>query len=171
MLVTGLTQPEHQSHPLGQETPRHERECLHRHPVEPLGVVDDADERLIPDCVGQQAEHGQADQEAIGRRARAQAERGVQRVALRDRKLPEAAEHRRAQGVQAGEGELHLGFNARRPGDPAPCGGGRHVLQQGCLADPGLAAQDQHPALAGAYTGDELIQRVALAVTVDQGRR
>src|SRR5262252_6341573 len=35
--------------------------------------------------------------------------------------MPETAEHRCAQRVQAGERELHLGLDARRPGDPACC--------------------------------------------------
>ncbi len=85
MLVAGRAQREHQSDPLRQEAPRHERERLDRHPVKPLRVVDDADERLVLGHIGQQAEDGQADQEAIRRRAGAHAERDVQRVALRDR--------------------------------------------------------------------------------------
>ena len=48
-----------------------------------------------------------------------QAERRAQRVALRARQTLEPAEHRRAQRVQAGERELHLGLDAGRPGDPA----------------------------------------------------
>ena len=85
VLVAGLAQREHQSHPLGQEASRHERERLHGHPIEPLRVVDDADERLLLGGVGQQAQDGQADQEAIRRGTGAHAERRVQRVALRDR--------------------------------------------------------------------------------------
>ena len=87
VLVAGLAQREHQSHPLRQQASRHERECLHGHLVEPLRVVDDADQRLLLGGVGQQAQDGQADQEAIRRRAGAQAERRVQRVALRDRQI------------------------------------------------------------------------------------
>ena len=108
------------------------------------------------------------DEEAIRRRSGAQAERRAQRVALRVRQMLETAEHGRAQRVQAGEGELHLGLDARRPGDPASLGGRRQVPQQGGLADARLAAQDQHPALARAHTRDESFQHVALADTVEQ---
>ena len=87
------------------------------------------------------------------------------------RQLLEPAEHRRAQRVQAGERELHLGLDARRPGDPASLRGRRQVPQQRGLADPRLAAQDQHPALARAHSRDEPVQRVALADTVEQPRR
>ncbi len=84
MLVAGPSQCEHQPNRLRQQAPRHERERLDGHPVKPLRVVDDADERLVLGHVGQQAEDGQADQEAIRRRTCAHAERDVQRVTLRD---------------------------------------------------------------------------------------
>ena len=128
-------------------------------------------QRLLLGGVGQQAQDRQPDEEAIRRRSGAQAERRAQRVALRARQLLETAEHRRAQRVQAGEGELHLGLDARRPRDPASLRGRRQVPQQGGLADPRLAAQDQHPALARTHSRDESLQHVALADTVEQSRR
>ena len=72
--------------------------------------------------------------------------------------------------MQAGEGELHLGLDARRPGDPASLRGGRQIPQQGGLADSRLAAEDQHTTLTRAHFRDELIQHVALAATVEQPR-
>ena len=170
VLVAGLAQREHQSHPLRQQASRHERERLRRHPIEPLRVVDDAHERLLLGDVGQQAQDRQADQEAIRRRTGAQAERRAQRVALRARQMPETAEHRRAQRMQAGERELHLGLDARRPGDPASLRGRRQMPQQGGLADSRLAAEDQHATLTRAHSRDESIQHVALAATVEQPR-
>ena len=128
-------------------------------------------QRLLLGGVGQQAQHREPDQEAIRRRPGAQAERGAQRVALRVRELLEPAEHRRAQRVQAGVGELHLGLDARRPRDPASRGGRRQVPQQRGLADPRLAAQDQHPALPRAHSRDEALEHVALSDTVEQPRR
>src|SRR5206468_1848740 len=44
------------------------------------------------------------------------------------------------------------------------------MLQQSGLADSSLAAEDQHTALARAYSGDESFQHVALADTVKQPR-
>ena len=98
-------------------------------PVEPLRVVDDADERLLLGRLGQQAEHRQPDEEAIRRRRRRSGRTPcLQRVALRARQSLQPVEHRRAELMQAGEGELHLGLDAGRPGDPAsrracPAGG------------------------------------------------
>ena len=73
--------------PLRQQPARHERERLRGHPVEPLRVVDDAHERLLLGGVGQQAQDGQPDEEALRRRPGAQAERRAQRVALRARQM------------------------------------------------------------------------------------
>lgn len=168
VLVAGLAQREHQSHPLRQKAPRHERERLHGHPIEPLRVVDDADERLLLGGVGEQAQDGQADQEAIRRGTGAHAERRVQRVALRDWQMPETAKHRCAQRMQAGECELHLGLDPRYPGDPASLRDVRQMPQQGGLADSRLAAEDQHTTATRARFRDESIQHLALAVTVEQ---
>jgi hypothetical protein len=170
MIGAGLAQREHQPHPLRQQAPRHERERLDGHLVEPLRVVDDADERLLLAGVGQQAQNGQADQEAIRRGTGAHAERRVQRVALRDRQMPETAEHRRAQRVQAGERELHLGLGPCYPGDPASLRDSRQKPKQGGLADARLAAQDQHTTAARARFLDESNQDLALVVTAEQPR-
>ena len=72
--------------------------------------------------------------------------------------------------MQAGEGELHLGLDARCPGDPASRGGGRQISQQCGLADSRLAAKDQHTALTSAHGHNEPIQRIALGATVEQPR-
>ena len=82
----------------------------------------------------------------------------------------EAAEHGRAQRMQARERELHLGLDACRPGDTAPVGSLGQVPQQGGLADAGLAAEDEHAALTRAHARDEPLQHVPLALTVDQSR-
>ena len=94
-----------------------------------------------------------------------------QRVALRARQTLEPAEHRRAQ--------LHAG---RRTGAPSrtrrrrrgrsgnPGRGVGEVPQQRGLADSRLAAQDQHAALARTDSGDELLEPLALAHTVQQPR-
>ena len=86
--------------------------------VQPLRIVDDADERLVRGGGGQQAQNRETDQEAVGRRPRALSERRGQRLALRGRQLLETVQQRRAELVQAGEGEFHFGFDARRARDP-----------------------------------------------------
>ena len=68
---------------LGQEAPRDEGERLHRHLVEPLRVIDDAEQGLVVGGGGHQAQHRQPDQETVRRRSDAAAEGDVQRLALR----------------------------------------------------------------------------------------
>ncbi len=119
-VVAVVAHAEHHPDTLPHQPARDERQRLRGHAIEPLCVVDDADERLLLGDVGEQAQHRQPDHEAIRRRARVGPERGAQRVALRDREPAQAAEHRRAQRVQAGERELHLGLDARRARDPTP---------------------------------------------------
>ena len=169
--LAGLAQREHEAQPLGQQPARHEGERLRGHPVEPLRVVDDAHQRLFLGDVGQQAQDRQTDEETVRWRPCAQAERGRQCVSLRDRETPEPAEHRRAQCMQAGERELHLRLHAGGVNDPATSGRGvGQVPQQRALADSRLTSQDQHATLARTNSGDDLLEPLALAHTVQQPR-
>jgi pimeloyl-ACP methyl ester carboxylesterase len=130
--------------------------------VKPLRIVDDTQQRLLLSGIGKQAEHGEPDQEPIRRSAGAQTKRRTQSIALRARELPQTPEHRQTQRMQAGECELHLGLNARRPSNMASLRRHRKPLQQSGLADPRLTTQHQHPALAGAHPRDQPIQYLAL---------
>jgi hypothetical protein len=56
-------------------------------PVEPLRVIHDAYQRLLPGHLGQQAQHRKADQEPIRRRSRSYAEGDPERIALRRRQM------------------------------------------------------------------------------------
>ena len=107
---------EDQAHRVGGQPPGDEAQRLGRGPVQPVLVVDDADQRVFAGRLGEQAEHGQADQEPVRRRPGAEPERGTQRLVLRGRQAPGPAQQRGAQLVQAGEGQLHLRLHARPPG-------------------------------------------------------
>jgi hypothetical protein len=76
---------EHQAHRVGRQPPRREPERLRRGAVQPLLVIHDAHQRAFPRRLRQQAQHGQADQKPVRRRAGAEAERGPQRLTLRNR--------------------------------------------------------------------------------------
>jgi hypothetical protein len=73
-----------------------------------LAVVHHAGQRPLRGRLRQQAQDGQADQEAIGGRPLDQAEGGPERVRLRQGQVLEMAEHRHAQLLEAREGQLHL---------------------------------------------------------------
>ena len=109
-LVGLIADGEHERHRLGQQPPRDESEDLLRGDVEPLRVIDEAQQRPLRRDLGQQAERGQADQEAVGSRTRRQAQRHTQGRLLRLRKSAQPAEHRRAQLMQSRERQFHLGL-------------------------------------------------------------
>ena len=70
--------------------------------------------------------------------------------------------------MQAAVGQLHLRFRAYGRHDlPAghPVG---QVTQQGALAYPGLAAQDQDATRTREHVGDEVVERFAFVTTSDQ---
>ena len=95
---------------------------------------------------GHQAEHGEADQETIRRRPRGQAEDDPERVTLWTRQPLEPIEQRRAQLMQAREGQLHLGLDPHRPRD----GQIRRRLRPGTPAAPSSRCR---PRPAGPATG------------------
>ena len=80
-----LAHGEDQRHRFGQQAARHEREDLRRGLIQPLRVVDQADERALLGNVREQAEHGEPDQKVIGRLAGCEPERGGERIAVRTR--------------------------------------------------------------------------------------
>ena len=74
---------EHQPHRVGAQPPRREPQRLRRRPIQPLLVVDHADQRPFPGHLRQQAQHRQPHQKPVRRRPGGEAERGPQRLALR----------------------------------------------------------------------------------------
>jgi len=102
--------------------------------VKPLRVVHEDDERRRLGHLGKQAEDREGHEEALRRLATLQSERHPQSVLLRLRQRIELAQHRRAQLVQPGERQLHLGLHAGGARDAAAGGALRDVLQQRGLA-------------------------------------
>ena len=80
-VVAVIAHGDHDRHRLGEQPTRHETEDLAGGAVEPLPVVDQAQQGTLLATVRQQAQRGQRDQEAVGSVARRQAERDAQRVA------------------------------------------------------------------------------------------
>jgi hypothetical protein len=145
-----------------------ESQGLRGRAIEPLLVVNQADQRLLRRHVGQQAQDGQADQEPVRCRPGADAERRPQRITLRSRQLIEVIEHRRAQLLQSGERQLHLRLDAGRARHPAAGRLAGGVVQQGRLADARLAGHHQRPALARPDIVQQLVQHAAFAAPACQ---
>ena len=115
--------------------------------IKPLLVIHHADQRPVPGHLRQQAQHGQAHQEAVRRGTCTDTERGPQRITLRRRQGLQPVQHRRAQLMQPGERQFHLRLDTGGARYPAPRGLPGQVLQQRRLPHPRLTAQHQDPAL------------------------
>jgi len=160
--VAGRAERENQRDRRRREPAGHEPQHLGRRTVEPLDVVDEADERSPLGHLGQEAEHRAADQEGVRVPARGQPEGRAEGVALRPRQVPQPLQQGRAQLVQAGEGDRPLGLDARRPQQAAPRGPRRHVVEQGGPADARLAPHDQGPAPPVPHVVDQPVERARL---------
>ena len=115
-LLAGLPCREHEPHRLGQQPAGDERERQRRGLIQPLRVVDDAQQRTLLGRLGHQAEHGEADQEPLRRRSRGQAEDDPERVALWS---PAAARAGRAAARTADAGSRRPAPSRTRPPPPA----------------------------------------------------
>jgi hypothetical protein len=140
----------HERDPLREKAPGREAEHLRGGIVEPMGVVDDAHERIVLRDVGEQPEHGHADEEPVRGIAGVQAERRGERTRLWPRQVIEPVEHGTAQLVQARKRQLHLGLDARCADDATSDRPLRQVVEERGLADAGLPAQDEHLTPSGA---------------------
>jgi len=131
----------------GRQPPGRKSQRLRRGLVQPLLVVDHADQRPLPGHLRQQAQYRQRHQEPVRCRARADAEHGPQRVPLRTGEPLQVVQHRREQLMQPGEGQLHLRLTARHAHHPAALRLPGQVIQQRGLAHTRLAEHHQHLAL------------------------
>jgi hypothetical protein len=85
LIVARLAYSEHDHDRLAHQPPGDEGERLSGRPIEPLGIVDHADQRGGLRELRDQPEHGKADEIAIGRPARTDTEGDGQRFTLRVR--------------------------------------------------------------------------------------
>jgi hypothetical protein len=155
---------EQQRHPLGGHPPRDEGQDLGRRLVQPLRIVDEAEQRFSFGDFRHQGEGRQPHQEAFRGRAGTQPERHAQRSLLGFGQLVETTQQRAAQLVQTGERELRLGFHTHRGLHPEPrqTGGTAGLVEQGRLADARLPAHHQRPAAPGSRLRQQQPDRLTL---------
>ena len=153
---------------VGEQAPRGEHQRRRRGPVDPLHVVREHDDGPLLREGRQQAERRRADEMRLRGGGGREAERGLERRALRAGQALELAQHRAQQLVQPGEGDLDLRLDAAHAQhrDRARRVGG--VLEQRRLADPRVAAQDQDPARALAGPRHQRVDAPALGRAPEQ---
>ena len=170
-LVARFPRDEQHHHRLGEQPPRHEHQRLRRGPVQPLRIVDHAQQRPILRNLGEQAQGRQADQQPIRHRAGTQPERGGEGIALRTGDPIEPVEHRPAQLVQGAEGQLPLGLHSHRAKQGHVRRRSDHVLQERGLADPRLAPHEQRATASGSRVLEQPIDDRGFVSPIAQHQR
>ena len=146
LVVQAVADGEHHHDRFRLQPPGDEREDPRGHQVEPLGVVDHAQDRALGCRVGEQVQYGEADEEPTRGRTLLLTERDPQRLVLRRRKPVQPVEERAAELVEPRVGELHLGLDTDDACDDAAVDARRQCIEQRRLADAGLATEHQGPA-------------------------
>jgi hypothetical protein len=165
-----LAYREHHCELLSPQAPRDERQHLGRLRVQPLRVVDQAQQRPLLGQLAQQVQHGQPNHEWVRPRPRLQAERRPQSSALRPRQTLQRLGVRGAESLQRGEGQVHLGLRARGTAERAVRALVGQEAEQGGLADAGITAQDQHPAATRPGIVQQVQQLALFGCSAEQTR-
>ena len=166
--IDRLPRREDHRDPLGEDAAGDEREHACRCPVEPLCVVDDAEQRLFRRDLRQQIEDREPHQEGIRTSSRAQPQRDFDRVSLGIRKVLQEVEARGAQLLKRRVGEFHLTLDADGAGDSEVRGGLDRVLDQRGLANTGVTVHDENGAVAVPRRTQQPVQHGPLALPAEQ---
>ena len=165
-----LARAEEQRDALGVEPPRHELERIGRAGVEPVRIVDEAQDGALLGELGQQREAAGVDEEALLRTAVGESERRAQGDRLRARQPVEQPQRGTQQLVQGGERQLGLGLDATGAEHVHVARAGARVLEQDRLADTRLAAQRERAAPRVAGRVEQCADEGALSVPPKQHR-
>ena len=160
-----LASAEEHDDALGFEPPGDEDERVCGCVVEPLGIVDEAQERPIFRGLGEQAQDCERDEEAVLASPRCQAERSTEGGGLRSRKALDVPENRADDLVQSGERELRLRFHPGAAEHAHVAGLVARVLQKRRLADARLAGDDEDGAPRRASAIEKLADTRAFRVS------
>ena len=133
-----VPQPEDQRDSLGLHPSPPEGECIERLAVDPLGVVDHAQQVVSSSCsVVGEADDPQPDEEQIGTGTTCDPQRGVECVSLGDREPLDLVEDRREQPAQRCVPQGTLGLDAGQTNDEEVVCNLDRVLDQLGLSDSG----------------------------------
>lgn len=155
---------EYQDYALGRNPARNKcqdfRGCL----VQPLCIINEAEQKVLLRRLGKQVKGRQADQEPVRNRTKSSAQRHTERDLLRLWEPVQVVKQWCAELVETCEGKLHLGFDARRRfHTEVRC---RRFLskmfKQRGLADTGITTHHENSTTAGLGADQQLLNLVAL---------
>ena len=147
---------------------RHERERSDGGVVEPLRVVDQAQEWLLLRSLGEKTENGEPDEKRARRLSRPPPECDVESVTLGVGKSFAELQERRTERLQRSVVELHLSLDARGADQLKVLARVVRVFEQRSLADPGISVHHEHTAVSIACRLEQAVEHVALALAADQ---
>jgi hypothetical protein len=171
VVADARTRGAYERNPLGEDAATDESDDLGGGLIEPLRVVDNADERLLVGDQCEQCQGAQPHQEAIRRRPGRLAEYRRERLALRGGHLLEAVQQRRAELMEAAVGQLHLGLDTDGGRDTPAGNTVGQIAQEGALADAGLPAQNGDPTSTGENVGQEPVDCLAFGPPSEEVHR
>jgi hypothetical protein len=145
------------------ETPADELKDHTRWIIEPLDVVEKADQGTLGRCLRQQAKHRETDDESLWGGAGCNPECDAQGLLLRLRQCIDSRKDRAAELLDGGEWHFELRLDSRDLHHAATGGLTGAVLQERCLANPSLPAYDPGRALTGTDAIEHAIESSALA--------
>jgi hypothetical protein len=140
LVARALPDGEQERDPVRVRPPRDEGEHVRRGPVEPLGVIDQAqDPGLVGRRAREQGQYGQPDQEPVRNGPVGQPESRLEGSPLRSRQVRDLRQQGLRELVDSRVAEFHFRFDSGDAEHPEiPRGPGR-VLEQGGLPDSRLA--------------------------------
>ena len=144
------------------QSTRSDGKGLRRLPIEPLRIVNDAQDGILRGQLGQQAKESEAHEQSVGRRAGKMAERHTKSVSVRRRQLLKGGQTRDAQLLGRSKREFPFGFVPDSAEHMKTCSGINGVIQQGGLADAGLPRDHHCAPVTGACCTQHLIEFLAL---------
>ncbi len=163
-----LARRENECHRLRAQAACDKGEHLGGGAVEPLFVVDQAQQRFLGGGVGEEVQHRQAHQKPVRWRTVRHPERRAEGTPLRCRQPVQMIEEGQTQLMYSRVRQFHLGLHARCTRDATRNNPVGQVIQQRGLADTGLSPQHEGSALPGTYGIDELVEDPALVAAPDQ---
>jgi hypothetical protein len=150
--------------PLGLEAPCHEQQRVGRGVVEPVRIVDEAQDRTPLRQLREQGQARRRDEEALGALGLGEAEGTAKGLRLWLRDPLDVPQGRVDELMERREGQLGLGLHAARRQHVHVVRALPRVLEQGGLPDARLSAHDQGTALRPASRSDQLPDSGALGV-------
>ena len=167
-LLDDLPAREHERHRIGAKTTRDECQRTGRLGIEPLRVVDHAQDGLRPGDLRHEAERREPNQVAVGNASGGEPERDPQRLGLRLRQNADRVRHRPTQLLQPRIRQIDLTLDPLRTNDPEPVRCGDHLLQQRRLADTRLAPHHQRRAPTRRDRREQLTQPLELGISAHE---